>query len=94
VQSLSRKSLIFFPSDDAYFLGVRTKNADREIIANSMRPKNPKRIGMRPGEKSIELIYGQTGYFERAHARTAILKPLGKMSCVDFVRIQKSDGYL
>jgi hypothetical protein len=69
MHSLSGKSLIFFPSEnDAYFLGVRTENADSEIIADPMRPKNPERIGMGTGEKSIELVYGQTGYFERAHA--------------------------
>ena len=98
MHSLSGKSLIVFASEnDADFLRVRTENADSETIADPMRPKNPERIGMRTGEKSIELIYGQTSYFEGAHARTAILEPLGKMSCMDFadfVRIQEFDGYL
>ena len=73
-EPLGREPLLLFSGEnDAYFLGVRTENADSEIIADPMWPKNPERIGMRPGEKSIELVQGQTGYFERAHARTAIL---------------------
>jgi hypothetical protein len=94
-ESLGGKSLLVFPSesyDD--FPGIRTENSDSQIVADSMRPKDPERIGMRAGEKNIELVYGQTGYFERTHARTAILEPLGKMSCADFGRIQESDAYL
>ena len=95
LHSLRWKSLLLVPrQNDAYFLGVRAENTDSKVIANLMRPKNSERIGMRTGEKSSDLVHRQIGYFERTHARTAILKPLGKMSCADFVRIQEPGGYL
>jgi hypothetical protein len=85
LQSRRWKSLLLVPREnDAYFLRVRTENANSEITANPMRPKNPERIGMCAGEKRIDLVYGQTGYFERAHACIANLELLGKMSCADF----------
>src|SRR5436190_22367192 len=79
-QSFPWKSL--FPltrEDNAHFLRVRTENANSEIIADPMRPKNSEWIGMRAGENRINLICGQTGYFKGAHEQGVILEPLEGM---------------
>ncbi len=66
-----RGEALFFSlrQNDAHFLRVGPEDAHDEIVADPVRPEDPKRIGMRAGEEEVELVHGHTGYFERAHAR-------------------------
>ena len=95
MEAIGRESLLLCAAqNDGHFLRIRPEEPDNEIIAHEMRTKNPERIGMRAGEKNIDLVHGQTGYFEGAHTRALILKPPGRMSCPDFCSAPKSGGYL
>src|SRR5438105_2710611 len=46
---------------------VRPKDMDREIVSYPVRPEDAERIGMRAGEKAIQLIRRQTGHGKRFH---------------------------
>jgi hypothetical protein len=59
---------------DAHFFRVGPKDTDDEIFPDAMRPENPKRIGMRAGEKEIQLVDRHTGYFEGAHGAVSNLQ--------------------
>src|SRR5207302_691500 len=53
--------------DDVDLARVRPKRANGEIIPHPMRPEDSERIGMRAGEKGIQLIRRQPGDGERFH---------------------------
>src|SRR5436309_15171138 len=53
--------------DDVDLARIRTKRADGEIVAHSMRTQNPKRIAVRAGEKAIQLVRWNSGNGKRFH---------------------------
>src|SRR5436190_17250172 len=73
-EPVGHEALIVSVDHYANFLGVRTKDADNEIFADAMRSKNAEWIGVRAGEKQIQLVDRHTGYFEGTHGAAINLR--------------------
>ncbi len=68
LKPLRGKTLLLLSGDNnADLLCVRTEDADRQIVANPVRPENPERIGMRPGQEKFQFVDGHAGDFEGTH---------------------------
>src|SRR3989440_12633479 len=52
---------------DVDLAGIRTKRADREIVPHPVRTEDAERIGMRAGEKSVQLVWWNPSDGERFH---------------------------
>jgi hypothetical protein len=64
-EPIGGEALLFLAGkDDAHFLRVRPEDANRQVIAEAMRTKDTERIRMSAGEKNVELVSRQAGYFE------------------------------
>src|SRR5437763_1012532 len=57
-------------ADDVDLARVWPKDMDGEIVSHPVRPEDAERIGMRAGEKAIQLIRRQTGHGKRFHPRS------------------------